>query len=348
MKNAQQSGAELVSVVIPIFNEEAVIPELYRRLTSVLEQLGRYEVIFVNDGSTDQSLALLRRLCADDDRLRIIDFSRNFGHQLALTAGLHHTKGNAVIIMDGDLQDPPEVIPKLLARWNEGYEVVYAQRRARKGEGTFKLQAAKAFYRLINRWSSVSIPLDTGDFRLMDRRVVDELNRMGETSRFIRGMVSWVGFRQVAVTFDRDARFAGTPKYSVRKSIRLAWDGICSASTFPLTVATYMGVLATTIGLICSAVVGARVALGHAVAGWMWLTIVVLFLGGVQLVSVGLLGQYIGRIFNESVRRPLYVVRERYGFHDRRKNGSDAREGLPEQDRDGVSVPEHGTLEASV
>ena len=312
--STDQAG-DFISVVIPIYNEETVLPELYRRLKEVLQKYEDYEVIFVNDGSTDRSHKFLQLLRNHNKRCKIIDFSRNFGHQIAITAGLHHASGDAVIVMDGDLQDPPELIHNLTTKWREGNEVVFAQRMLRHGESTWKLQTAKWFYRLMNKWSDVKIPLDTGDFRLLDRKVVNELNRMDEKNRFIRGMVSWIGFKQAAVPYDRHARFAGKAKYSFRKSVHLAWDGITSFSSVSPSLPFYFGCLVTLISVLYALVLVIQLTLGKPASGFSALLTVMVFLGGVQLVSVGVIGQYIARIFDDTKNRPLYVVRQRYGFH---------------------------------
>jgi len=311
---AKDRQFEVISVVVPVYNEEAVLPELYRRLTRALRQYHPYEIIFVNDGSTDGSLKVLQRLCRRDDHCKVIDLSRNFGQQFAITAGLDHAAGDAVIVMDSDLQDPPEVIPELVAKWKEGYEVVYAQRKNRKGDSAFKVVTARWFYRLLSKWAPVDIPLDVGDFRLLDRQVVDQLKGMREKSRYLRGMVSWIGFRQIGVLYDRDARFAGTRKYTLAKSLRLAWDGFCSFSTVPLSLFGYLGLGVVLSALVSAGVLLAKALQGHPVSGMTVLLVAILFLGGVQLLSVGVVGQYLARIFNESRDRPLYIVRNRYGF----------------------------------
>jgi dolichol-phosphate mannosyltransferase len=308
------SQNEMISVVIPIFNEAPIIPELHRRLTDVLQKCALYEIVFVNDGSSDGSLRELVNLCQGDQHCKIIDFSRNFGHQCAITAGLHNAVGDAVIIMDGDLQDPPELISELLAKWREGFEIVFAQRTARQGERIYKRLTAKVFYRLIKQFSDVPIPLDAGDFRLLDRKVVNELNRMGENARFLRGMISWLGFRQTAIAYNRDMRFSGKTKYSLKKMFRLAFDGMTSFSSFPLSIATYLGFLVASFSGLYAIVVLIKRMLGHTVPGWTSLMLVILFLGSVQLVCVGILGQYISRIFNETKHRPLYVIHKKYGF----------------------------------
>jgi len=303
--------------VVPCYNEEEVIGETHRRLTRVLEGLDGldHELIYVNDGSRDATAALLAALQREDDRVRVISFSRNFGHQTAVTAGIEAASGDAVVLIDADLQDPPEVIPEMVARWREGFHVAYGARTDREGETKFKLATAKAFYRFINRLSDVDIPLDAGDFRLMDRRVVDALRSMPERDRFVRGMVSWVGFRQVAVPYRRAARLAGESKYPFTKMLRFAFDGIASFSVTPLRVATFAGFAVS--GLAVLGIVYAlalRIFTNIWVTGWTALFIVVLFMGGVQLISLGIVGEYVGRIYGEAKRRPLYLVQHRLGF----------------------------------
>jgi polyisoprenyl-phosphate glycosyltransferase len=308
----------LISVVVPCYNEEEVICATHTRLLNVFSTLlPEYdlELVYVNDGSGDETLALLRRLQSDDRRVRIISFSRNFGHQLAVTAGVDHASGDAVVLIDADLQDPPEVIADMVARWQDGYDVAYGVRTDRVGESAFKLWTAKLFYRGINRLSSTPIPLDTGDFRLMDRKVVDALRAMPERDRFVRGMVSWVGFKQVAVPYRRAARFAGETKYPVARMLRFAIDGVTSFSVTPLKIATWMGFAASMIALI--GVMYAfviRLFTREWVSGWAALFVAVLFVGGVQLVAIGIIGEYVGRIYGEVKRRPLYVIGERHGF----------------------------------
>jgi len=344
--SAAQGRAALLSIVVPCKNEEEGLRETHRRLTTALESAGTvrcstpdlrpqavselkassrdattcFEIVYVDDGSTDGTAAVLREVQASDNCVRVVRLSRNFGHQVAITAGLEHASGDAVVIIDADLQDPPEVIGEFLARWHEGYDVVYGVRSDRPGESAFKLWTAKAFYRIINRLSDTSIPLDTGDFRLMDRAAVDALLSMPERDRFVRGMVSWLGFSQVAVPYTRATRFAGTTKYPLLKMLRLATDGILSFSITPLRLATWTGFAAS--GL---AILGILYALyahffaAHLVRGWTSSLIAVLFIGGVQLICLGIIGEYVGRIYGESKRRPLYFVRERLGFSEQTK-----------------------------
>ena len=309
----------LLSVVVPCYNEEQVLAETHRRLTAVLGTLEDldYEVIYVDDGSRDRTALLLHQIQSSDPRVRVVRFSRNFGHQIAVTAGVEHASGDAVVLIDADLQDPPEVILEMVARWREGFHVAYGVRTDRPGETAFKLATAKAFYRLINRMSETEIPLDTGDFRLMDRKVVEALQLMPERDRFIRGMVSWVGFRQIAVRYQRAPRLAGESKYPLFKMLRFALDGIASFSVVPLKMATMMGFAVSglaLLGIVYALVL--RLFTSVWVTGWTAIFIVVLFMGGVQLISLGLLGEYIGRIYGEVKRRPLYLVQDALGFTD--------------------------------
>ena len=307
----------LLSIIIPCYNEEPVLRATHERLTSVLRGMSGvdYELIFVNDGSRDRTQEILAELQLFDPRSRVLLLSRNFGHQIAVTAGLAEAAGDAVVIIDADLQDPPEVIPQMLQLWRDGNEVVYGIRIERDGESRFKLWTAKVFYRLINRLSETKMPLDAGDFRLLDRKVVEVIKAMPERARFLRGMVSWAGFRQVAVPYDRAARHAGESKYPLMKMIHFAMDGIISFSLVPLKLAIWTGFLAIWIAVagIIVAVVD-RLLDKNLTRGWASLFVAVLFMGGVQLVSLGILGEYLGRIYTEVKRRPLYVVQERLGF----------------------------------
>lgn len=308
---------DTVSVVIPCYNESEVITTTLGRIRELCatEADTRFEIICIDDGSRDDTLALLRDEAAQDPRLGVIAFARNFGHQIAVTAGIDAASGDAVVLIDADLQDPPEAISEMIAKWREGYDVVYGTRTHRPGESAFKLATARGFYRLLNRLSEVPIPLDTGDFRLMSRPVVDALKSMPERHRFVRGMVSWVGFRQCALPYERAARFAGTSKYPLRKMLRFATDGILSFSARPLQVATGMGMLSAALALVgIIYALTLRVFTSTWVEGWTALMIAVLFIGGVQLLSLGIIGEYIGRIYDEVKARPLYLVRERIGF----------------------------------
>jgi dolichol-phosphate mannosyltransferase len=309
--------ARRLSIIVPCYNEEQVIRETNRRLLLTAEQSSMdCEIIYVDDGSTDRTSEILRQLHAADDRVKMLQLSRNFGHQLAITAGLEHAGGDAVVLIDADLQDPPEVILQMLERWREGcWDVVYGTRIHREGESFWKLGTAKLFYRLINLLSDVPIPLDTGDFRLMDRKVVDALLSMPERDRFLRGMVSWLGFRQLALPYNREARFAGTTKYPIRRMLRFAMDGILSFSVVPLRMATMVGLAASLMALIgsCWALV-IRLSTHQWVVGWTSLLLAALFMGGVQLVCLGVVGEYVGRTYWESKKRPLYLVQEQLGL----------------------------------
>jgi polyisoprenyl-phosphate glycosyltransferase len=310
----------LLSVVMPCMNEEEVLSETNQRLVTVLEQASlNFEIVYVDDGSTDSTPELLRNLQSHDARIRVIRLSRNFGHQVAITAGLEHASGDAIVIIDADLQDPPEVILDFLAKWRDGYDVVYGVRTERNGETPFKLWTAKIFYRFINRLSDTRIPLDTGDFRLMDRQVVDALLSMPERDRYVRGMVSWLGFSQTAAPYCRAPRVAGITKFSLFKMVRFALDGIFSFSILPLRLATWSGVAASTLAVfgIIAVLLERILGVEGMVKGWSSTIIAELFIGGVQLICMGLIGEYVGRIYGESKRRPLYIVRERMGFEAR-------------------------------
>ncbi len=317
----------LISIVIPCYNEEPVLRETHRRLSKVTAQLtqAQCELIYVNDGSRDGTSDILSQLQAECAEVRVIGLSRNFGHQVAITAGMENAVGDAVVVIDADLQDPPEVIPEMIGRWLDGYDVVYGLRTERSGESHFKLWTAHAFYRLLNRASKIQMPLDVGDFRLMSRRAVDALLAMPERDRFLRGMVSWVGFRQVAVLYQRAPRLAGETKYPLMKMVRLALDGILSFSFAPLRLATWTGFAA--MGLAFAGIIYAvllRLYTTDWVRGWASIFVAVLFLGGVQLVCVGIMGEYIGRIYEEVKQRPLYFVQERLGFKQRTVDGDNA------------------------
>jgi dolichol-phosphate mannosyltransferase len=300
------------SIIAPNYNEARTIPEFYRRVSSVMDSLGEpWELVWVDDGSTDGSTQTLRELAAEDPRVRPVIFARNFGHEIAVTAGLDYSRGQAVIMMDSDLQDPPELLPELIEKWREGYEVAYAVRTEREGETWFKLFTASIFYRLISRITDVNIPMDVGNFRLMDRKVVNVLKGMRERHRFIRGMSSWVGFRQVGVSYRRAARYAGETKYPFKKMLRLALNAITGFSYFPLQMATYLGFVSAGLAIIAIPIVIAMRLYGsQAFFGQATTLIAVLFLGGVQLISLGILGEYIGRLYDEAKGRPLYIVRE--------------------------------------
>ena len=305
-------GSVTFSIVAPVYNEVDSVPELHHRVRDVMQELGEpWELVLVDDGSSDGSSDRIRHLASTDEHVRPVIFARNFGHQLAVTAGLDYSRGQAIVIIDADLQDPPEVIPDLVAKWREGYEVVFAVRRERRGESWFKRVTASLFYRLIYRITDVDIPLDTGDFRLIDRKVVNALSRMRERHRFLRGMAAWVGFRQVGVPYSRDARFAGETKYSLSKMVSFALNAVTSFSYFPLQLATYFGFgCAALSALAIPLVIVLRLMGNQAFLGQATTLIAVLFLGGVQLISLGILGEYIGRLYDEAKGRPLYIVRE--------------------------------------
>ena len=303
---------KLISVVVPVYCEEAVIEQTYGELTRVMRALPayRYELIFIDDGSADGTGEILRRLGGADPRAKIVCFSRNFGHQAAITAGIRRARGDAVVTIDADLQDPPSLIPRMLALWEAGNQVVLARREERQGETWFKRGSAALFYGLLNRLAGIPIPQNTGDFRLIDRRVADELNRMGEHNRFLRGLVSWVGFRQVAIEYVQNPRRAGETKYPLRKMIRFAWDGIISFSDKPLRAALNLGFLAIAVSFGVLAYGLYQHWRGHTVRGWTSTMVTILFLGGVQLFTLGVIGEYLSRMHDEIKGRPLYVVDE--------------------------------------
>jgi polyisoprenyl-phosphate glycosyltransferase len=301
------------SLVIPIYNEESTIPALYQRVSAVMDGLDdSSELILINDGSSDRTLELLRSLHDRDDRVVYLSLARNFGHQLAVTAGLNYVRGEAIIVLDADLQDPPELIPDLLALWRQGYKVIYAQRNKRLQESWFKRLCAYVFYRILRQLANVDIPTDTGDFCLMDRQVVDLLNQMPERNRYLRGLRAWVGFNQIALNFDRESRFAGEVKYTFAKSLGLAINGLVSFSIIPLRLSTYLGLFSAVLA-ICMAllVLYWRVFTPNStLTGFATIAIAIFFLGAVQLISIGILGEYIGRIYEEVKNRPLYTVSE--------------------------------------
>jgi dolichol-phosphate mannosyltransferase len=307
------------SIIAPCYNEEGVLPELYRRIGEVMERTGEpWELVLVNDGSRDRTPQVMRELHAADPRVKVVDFARNFGHQIAVSAGLDYARGDAVIIIDADLQDPPEVILDMIERWKAGYEVVFAVRTERKGETWFKEFTAKLFYRIIYRITDVHIPLDTGDFRLTDRKVVEAMKQMRERHRFIRGMTSWVGFRQTGVEYVREERYAGETHYPFRKMFKFALDAITSFSYAPLQLASYLGfAIAGLSALAALGVVYARLFMqATPFLGQATTLVVVLFMGGVQLITLGIIGEYLGRIYDEVKGRPLYLVREALGFEE--------------------------------
>lgn len=313
-EDGSPDGHPLLSVVIPVLDEEDNLPKLAETLLPVLQHMGTYEVIFVDDGSTDRSAELVRELRRGDPAVKLIRFSRNFGHQAALSAGLDHATGEAVVFMDCDLQDPPELLPDFVARWREGYEVVYAIREKRR-EGWIKRFMYFSFYRLLRAIADIRIPLDSGDFCLLDRRAADQIRRLPEKNRFLRGLRTWIGFRQVGVPFDRPARFAGKPKYSIRKLMRLALDGLFSFSSVPLRIASYLGLLTAGAGIVYLVVaVVARIFVGRVPQGWTSIIAIMLILGGIQLVVMAILGQYLARVYDETKERPVYVIDDRVGI----------------------------------
>ena len=308
------------SFVIPIYNEEETLAELYRRISAVMARMdGSVELILINDGSRDRTLELLRELHAQDSRICYLSFARNFGHQIAVTAGLNFSSGQVVVVMDGDLQDPPELIIDMIEQWRQGYQVVYAQRTQRRKEGWFKRLPAYMYYRILRNLADVDIPIDTGDFCLMDRCVVNVLNAMPERNRYIRGLRAWIGFKQTAVMFERDPRFAGDVKYTFSKSFALAMNGLVSFSKVPLQLSIYLGLFSAFISVLMAFLVlyWRLFSPGAALTGLTIIIMAVFFLGAVQLVSIGILGQYVGRIYEEVKGRPLYTLAEVVGFADR-------------------------------
>ncbi|HEX2947254.1 MAG TPA: glycosyltransferase family 2 protein [Clostridia bacterium] len=307
------TAAKIVcSVVVPVFNEEAVLPETYKRLNTVLESLNEpYELIFVNDGSKDRTAEILYEICSRDPHVKFVNFSRNFGHQLASTAGMDYSTGETVVLIDADLQDPPEIIPDMLKKWREGYDVVYGVRAKRNGETWFKKLTARLFYRFIRSMTDVDLPVDTGDFRLIDRKVCTALARINEKNRYIRGIISWLGFSQTGIEYVRDKRFAGESKYPLKKMLRFACDGIASFSYKPLKLASYCGGFLSVLSFVYMLIiVGQRVLTNTTVAGWASILAVSLFFNGIILIILGIIGAYIGRIYDEVKGRPLYIVKE--------------------------------------
>jgi len=315
-------GIVTYSIVVPVYNEEDILMEFYNRVTSALNSVKeRYEIVFINDGSVDGSLAILKAFHAKDPNVKVVNFSRNFGHQLAITAGMDYSTGNAVIVMDSDLQDPPEVIISLIEKWKEGYDVVYAIREARKGETVFKKLTATFFYRLIVKITNVNIQADVGDFRLIDKKVIDALRTIRERHRFIRGLVSWVGFKQTGITYVRNERFAGETKYPFKKMLKFAIDGITSFSFLPLQLAMYAGVVISLLSFVCGLyILCLRIITGQFIPGIAGILVSVLFLGGIQLLFLGLIGEYVGRMYDEIKQRPLYIVQEFLGFNQKDNN----------------------------
>ncbi|ODA42357.1 glycosyltransferase family 2 protein [Desulfosporosinus sp. BG] len=304
------------SIVIPVYNEEAVIGQTYQRLKRVMDLTGEpYELIFVNDGSSDHTTEMIKRFREQDNAVKLISFSRNFGHQIAITAGMDYALGSAVVVIDADLQDPPELILDMIAKWKEGFDVVYAKRTKRKGETFFKKQTARLFYRILSASTDLDIPTDTGDFRLLDRRVCEELKRLPEKNRYVRGLVSWIGFRQTAVEYERDERLAGETKYPLKKMIKLSLDGITSFSFKPIKMATYVGSVIFASGLSYLAVLLLLKGFTESViSGWNLVMVMQLVLSGILLAMMGIIGEYIGRIYDEARDRPLYIVSECHGM----------------------------------
>jgi polyisoprenyl-phosphate glycosyltransferase len=311
-----QASPTRITVVVPFLNEAQNLPILYERLVAALsKEPVAFELLFVDDGSSDGSPAWVKARAAEDSRVKLLRLSRNFGHQLAITAGMDHADGDAVVIMDADLQDPPEVVPALLQRWREGHEIVYAVRTSRSGESWTKRFLAATFYKAFRRMANVDVPLDSGDFRLVDRKVIEALKQVRELHRFVRGLTCWVGFSQSAVPYERASRHAGVTKYPVWTSMRLAWDAITSFSSMPLRLMTLVGLLVSLVGMAQAVrvVVDRLLHPGSMERGWASLAAITLVLGGVQLISLGLIGQYVGRIFEESKKRPLYFVKDKIG-----------------------------------
>jgi len=320
MLQPTDNSAKLLSIVIPCYNEQEVITETVKRLKAFAEGLKNLQVefIFVDDGSRDQTRTMLKSFASDDSRIKIVGFARNFGHQIAVTAGVDAARGDAVVLIDADLQDPPEVVHEMIKKWEEGYDVVYGTRTERPGESAFKLATARLFYRVLNKLSSVPIPLDTGDFRLMSRPVVDVLRAMPERDRFIRGMVSWVGFKQIALPYKRAQRFAGETKYPLKKMLTFAFDGILSFSSKPLELSLVLGMGITALSTLGTlGIIAQRIFVGNWVSLELIVLVAVSLLGGLQLLCMGILGQYIGRIYNEIKNRPLYTVQEYQGFGEK-------------------------------
>lgn len=310
------------SIVIPVFNEEKVIEFCWTRVNAVMKRLNEpYEIIFVNDGSHDKSLEILSQLALKDNNIHIISFSRNFGHQSAISAGMDFANGDAIVVIDADLQDPPEVIPFMVEKWEEGYQVVYGKRKKRAGETIFKKLTAKVFYRILRFLTDVEIPLDTGDFRLIDKKVQNALKELPEKNRYIRGLISWLGFRQTSIEFDRNKRIAGETKYPFHKMLKFAIDGITSFSAKPLKLATISGLLISSFGFgFLIYVFYLKIFTNETIQGWSSLIAVNLFFFGFILIILGILGEYIGRIYSESQNRPLYIVDEHIRFNNKENN----------------------------
>lgn len=309
---------KLVSIIVPMYHEEDVANECYKRLKSTMEHNSiKYELIFVDDGSRDNTLSILKNIAAFNNRVKVISFSRNFGHQIAVTAGINKAKGDAVVIIDADLQDPPELIPRMIELWEKGYEVVYGKRIKRKGESIFKLLTAKLFYRFLNNMTSIDIPLDVGDFRLIDRKVANIFSTMNENNRFIRGMISWIGFRQIPIEYERQERFAGKTKYPLKKMIKFAEDGVISFSSKPLKLIGFLGFLCIEISIfIFLYLIIMKFIFNNKIQAYLPIVMIITFFNGIQLGAVCLLGEYISRIYDESKKRPLYIINEEINIGD--------------------------------
>ena len=312
-----ENGRPLLSVVVPVYNEEEVVEALHSRLLQVLQPaVESFEIVFVNDGSKDRTPAMVDSICSSDPRFKALHFSRNFGHQAAVTAGLHAVTGNVIVVIDADLQDPPELILEMMAKWREGFDVVYAQKKRREGVDPFRKSAYYIYYRLLRNLTDIEVPPDTGDFCLMDRKIVDLLNSMPERNRYIRGLRAWLGFRQTAIHFERPARYAGETKYPFRRMVALAVDGILALSKAPLRLAMYFGFFASAVSfvLLVYFLLERLFGPGNLARGWASTIVVILFLGGVQLICLGVIGEFIGRIYDEVKQRPLYIVGRSTGF----------------------------------
>jgi glycosyltransferase involved in cell wall biosynthesis len=307
------------SIIVPVFNEEEVVEESYKRIKKVMEGVGEpYEIIFVNDGCVDKTPEILSRVCSQDGTIKLINFSRNFGHQIAISAGMDYARGRAIIVIDADLQDPPELIPTMIAEWKKGFDVVYGKRLKRKGESIFKRMTAAVFYRFLRSMTSVNIPVDVGDFRLIDRKVCNEMRRLKEQNRFVRGLVSWTGFKQTACEYVREERFAGVTKYPLKRMIRFASDAIYSFSYKPLRIATFLGFITSLVGFgyFIYVLYQAIFMPLDIMRGWASSITITLIFNGIILIILGIIGEYIGRIYDESKSRPMYIVRDTRGFED--------------------------------
>ena len=329
----------LLSIVVPVYGEAAVIGEFYERAKSVLNSLADsydHEIIFVNDGSADDSLEILLKVAASDPAVRVLDLSRNFGQQSAITAGVDYASGDAIIVTDVDLQDPPELFPEMVSKWREGYKGVYCVRMSREGENPVKMWITARFYRLLQRISDVSIPLDTGEFRLIDRAVADALRGMREQGRYTRGLIAWLGFRQCGLPYERDKRYAGTTKYTLGKTMLVAMNAITGFSAKPLYLAGYVGILVTLVAFAMTAwlIISKLINPGATGRGWTSLIVAIMFFGGLQLMCLGLVGQYLARVFDDTKGRPIYVVNERYGFGTARPGAGESSE------RNGTPLPQ--------